>query len=86
MSLEINGQTQYYQANLAYCHTRLVRVCVRVCVCVRSEVGSPTQWAERAEQEARGRLQPLLNQALVKQTFQLSSQKIKACMHTKNRL
>ncbi|XP_020363661.1 protein moonraker isoform X1 [Oncorhynchus kisutch] len=31
---------------------------------LRSEVGSPTQWAERAEQEARGRLQPLLNQAL----------------------
>lgn len=30
---------------------------------LRSEVGSPTQWAERAEQEARGRLQPLLNQA-----------------------
>ncbi|XP_055751662.1 protein moonraker isoform X5 [Salvelinus fontinalis] len=32
---------------------------------LRSEVGSPTQWAERAEQEARGRLQPLLNQALI---------------------
>ncbi|CAB1347943.1 unnamed protein product [Coregonus sp. 'balchen'] len=31
---------------------------------LRSEVGSPTQWAERAEQEARGRLQPLLDQAL----------------------
>ncbi|XP_041728974.1 protein moonraker isoform X5 [Coregonus clupeaformis] len=32
---------------------------------LRSEVGSPTQWAERAEQEARGRLQPLLDQALM---------------------
>ncbi|KAL0973215.1 hypothetical protein UPYG_G00200430 [Umbra pygmaea] len=31
---------------------------------LRSELGSPTQWAERAELEARGRLQPLLDQAL----------------------
>ncbi|XP_022052512.2 protein moonraker isoform X2 [Acanthochromis polyacanthus] len=30
---------------------------------LRSEVGSPTQWAERAEQEARQRIQPLLDEA-----------------------
>ncbi|KAJ7995570.1 hypothetical protein DPEC_G00245960 [Dallia pectoralis] len=29
---------------------------------LRSEVGSPTQWAERAEEEARERLRPLLDQ------------------------
>ncbi|XP_008287279.1 protein moonraker [Stegastes partitus] len=29
---------------------------------LRSEVGSPTQWAERAEQEARDRIQPLLDE------------------------
>uniref|UniRef100_A0A3P8SLT9 Uncharacterized protein n=1 Tax=Amphiprion percula TaxID=161767 RepID=A0A3P8SLT9_AMPPE len=30
---------------------------------LRSEVGSPTQWAERAEQIARERIQPLLDEA-----------------------
>lgn len=38
------------------------------CGCVlvhRSEVVSPTQWAERAEQKARERIQPLLDEAQV---------------------
>ena len=38
------------------------------CGCVlvhRSEVVSPTQWAERAEQKARERIQPLLDGAQV---------------------
>ncbi|KAK0139644.1 Protein moonraker [Merluccius polli] len=30
---------------------------------LRSELGSPTQWAERAEQKAREKIQPLLNEA-----------------------
>ncbi|KAM4627365.1 protein moonraker [Polymixia lowei] len=30
---------------------------------LRSEVGSPTQWAERAEQKAREKIQPLLDEA-----------------------
>uniref|UniRef100_A0AAZ3SX25 Protein moonraker n=1 Tax=Oncorhynchus tshawytscha TaxID=74940 RepID=A0AAZ3SX25_ONCTS len=41
---------------------------------LRSEVGSPTQWAERAEQEARGRLQPLLNQALAAESAEVLSE------------
>ncbi|XP_053177240.1 protein moonraker isoform X2 [Scomber japonicus] len=32
---------------------------------LRSEVVSPTQWAERAEQEARERIQPLLDEAQI---------------------
>ncbi|XP_040901434.1 protein moonraker isoform X3 [Toxotes jaculatrix] len=32
---------------------------------LRSEVVSPTQWAERAEQKARERIQPLLNEAQI---------------------
>ncbi|XP_023127816.1 protein moonraker isoform X3 [Amphiprion ocellaris] len=32
---------------------------------LRSEVGSPTQWAERAEQIARERIQPLLDEAQI---------------------
>ncbi|XP_058489477.1 protein moonraker isoform X2 [Solea solea] len=34
---------------------------------LRSEAISPTQWAERAEQEARDRIQPLLDQAQIGQ-------------------
>lgn len=35
------------------------------CFVNRSEVVSPTQWAERAEQKARERIQPLMDEAQV---------------------
>ncbi|XP_041734318.1 protein moonraker isoform X1 [Coregonus clupeaformis] len=45
---------------------------------LRSEVGSPTQWAERAEQEARGRLQPLLDQVLAAESAEVLSEALLA--------
>lgn len=46
------------------------------CGCVlvyRSEVVSPTRWAEKAEQKARERIQPLLDEAQVGKKCHVSS-------------
>lgn len=54
-------QSQIYQPQNFVCDS-LQCGCVMV---YRSEVVSPTQWAERAEQKARERIQPLLDEAQV---------------------
>lgn len=77
---EGNNWVKRHDSKPIYCHTRLVRVCV----CV-----SGLRWAlqpsglRELSREARGRLQPLLDQA--QETFKLSLKKIKGCMDTKNR-